>query len=796
MITLLHYQGIVQGVGFRPKVWRVAKQLNLVGNVSNNGNGVLVRFWATDKQIEKFRRHFESSPPPLSKIDHVFEQKIQHSDKVPTEFKIITSEATQPMTGIAPDAATCDDCINDITQAENRRFQYPFTNCTNCGPRLSIIKAIPYDRANTSMRDFNLCPACTKEYSDPTTRRYHAQPNACPVCGPEIELVSRCSQVVQATNLNLPLENKREDEITTTAKLLIAGRIIAIKGIGGFHLVCDATNSKAVQTLRQRKVRKEKPFALMATNINMIQNYCELSAQEIELLQSSAAPIILLPGRAITAEYDETNTNAIAKDVAPGTNLIGFMLPYSPLHHLLLAKVQRPLVMTSGNKSHQPQCISNQQALENLAQIADDFLFHNRNIVNRVDDSVIRFIAGKPKLFRRARGFAPAPIQLHSSFKDLPPVLSLGGELKNTICLLQQGRAIVSQHLGDLEDASTSDEFERTIQLYQQLYQFKPKIIAIDQHPDYRSSRIGIQLAKLQGNSLKKIQHHHAHLAAVLAENRWPIDGKKVLGICFDGLGFGNDGTLWGGELMLFDYREYQRLGCLMPVNMPGASKAITQPWRNLWSQLSTHFNWDQLVSKWGQISSIKILLAKPVSTLSTMREHQINSPLSSSAGRLFDAVAAVLNINFESIDYEGQAAIGLQNLAENSTVTFPYPFALEKNGNLWKISAKPMWVAMLQDLARQKNKADVARHFHLGLANACVELVLKLKQEFDFETVALSGGVMQNKLFVESLMTNLKPYFKLLHHAQVPSNDGGISLGQAVISAALAQQQIEKFDT
>ena len=777
MTTLLRYQGIVQGVGFRPKVWHIANQLNLVGDVSNDGNGVLVRLWATKKQIKKFRQNFESSPPPLAKIDYVFENKIESQNNTPTEFKIIASEASRPMTGIAPDAATCDDCIDDICHIENRRYQYPFTNCTNCGPRLSIIRAIPYDRNNTSMKEFDLCHDCANEYSDPSNRRFHAQPNACPICGPKIWL-HKCLPECEH-NLDPPLDGDNEDEISTTAKLLIEGKIIAIKGIGGFHLVCDATNSQVVQALRQRKSRKEKPFALMATDINMIRDYCLISEQEAKLIQSSTAPIILLP---------EGSANDIADEVAPGTDLIGFMLPYSPLHHLLMREIQRPLVMTSGNRSHQPQSINNQKAHIALYQIADYFLFNDRDIVNRVDDSVIRFIADKPRFFRRARGFAPAPIQLHSSFKNLPPVLSLGGELKSTICLLQQGQAIVSQHLGDLEDASTSDEFERTTQLYQQLYQFKPKTIAIDQHPDYRSSRFGMQLAKSKKINLIKIQHHHAHLAAVLAENLWPIAGKKVLGVCFDGLGFGDDGTLWGGELMLFDYRNYQRLGYLTPVDMPGAHKAIIQPWRNLWSQLSTHFNWDQLISTWRQLSPIKNLIAKPVSDFETMRNKQINSPLSSSAGRLFDAVAAALDINFESIDYEGQAAIGLQNLAENSSVNSPYPFALEKIDDIWQISSKPMWQSLLSDLSNNKNKADIARHFHLGLANVVCELVIKLREIFEFNTVALSGGVMQNKLLLETLMFNLKPHFKVLHHTQVPSNDGGISLGQAVIAAALAQ--------
>jgi len=768
-IEQIRYQGIVQGVGFRPKVWHIANQLNLSGDVCNDGEGVLVRLWANEQQVDSFCQALKKESPPLAQIGKVSRSKIPSKQSLPNDFQIIESATTRPMTGIAPDAATCSDCLQDIQQKNNRRYNYPFTNCTNCGPRLSIIKAIPYDRANTSMQVFKQCPDCNQEYTDPTNRRYHAQPNACPECGPKIWLNNSQSQ-----------DNK--EAISTAARFLKQGKILAIKGIGGFHLTCDATNRDAVQLLRRRKQRPAKPFALMATDLNMIRDYCVFNEAEAEQLQSAAAPIVLLQKRL-------TNRH-IADMVAPVTTLMGFMLPYSPLHHLLLNECQRPLVMTSGNISHQPQCIDNLQAKSKLVEIADDLLLHNRQIVNRVDDSVIRFIDNKPRLFRRARGFAPAPIQLHPSFENLPEVLALGGELKNTICLLQQGQAIVSQHLGDLKEAATSDEFERTIQLYQDLYQFAPKAIAVDQHPNYRSSRYGIELAKSSGSELHKIQHHHAHLAAVLAENRWPLYGKKVLGICFDGLGFGDDGTIWGGEFMLFDYRSYERLGFLTPVAMPGADKANIHPWRNCWAQLETHFDWNVLSSKWRNLDLIKRLKDKPVSTLDSMLKKQMNSPLASSAGRLFDAVAAALDINFEAIDYEGQAAVALENLAESSSTTHLYPFDLVQKNGIWQLSAKTMWQALLYDLSENRCKAYIARCFHLGLAKATADLVLNLKHEFDFDTVALSGGVMQNKLLFENLVSRLNPEFKLLQHREVPSNDGGLSLGQAVITAAMQKNK------
>ena len=403
LIQLIRYQGIVQGVGFRPKVWHIAKQLTLPGDVCNDGEGVLVRLWASEQQVDRFCQTLEDQSPPLAKIEKVSRSNIPSENPPPDNFQIIASSATRPMTGIAPDAATCSDCVDDIQQKDNRRYNYPFTNCTNCGPRLSIIRAIPYDRANTSMQVFKQCPACDQEYKDPSNRRYHAQPNACPECGPSVWL-----------NNSQPQDNK--EPISAAAELLKQGKIVALKGIGGFHLACDASNSEAVQLLRQRKRRLAKPFALMATDLDMIRDYCLLNDVEAEQLQSSAAPIVLLQRRSL--QHRSANRN-IADLVAPGSALIGFMLPHTPLHHLLLSQCQRPLVMTSGNVSHQPQCIENQQAQLKLGDIADDLLLHDRQIVNRVDDSVIRFIANRPRLFRRARGFAPAPVQLHSSFENL-----------------------------------------------------------------------------------------------------------------------------------------------------------------------------------------------------------------------------------------------------------------------------------------------------------------------------------------------------------------------------------------
>lgn len=759
-VAVLRYRGIVQGVGFRPAVWRVANELGLTGDVSNDGDGVLVRLWADDRNVSRFRARFETALPPLSHVEAVVESR--EDLPVPQDnFQILPSNCSQPLTGIAPDAAICDDCAGEISDPENRRFGYAFTNCTNCGPRLSIVTAIPYDRVNTSMAAFQQCPACAAEYTDPANRRYHAQPNACPVCGPRIWLQQ---------------EPGAKDPISHCQTLLNDGAILAIKGIGGFHLCCDATNADAVNALRRRKRRYSKPFALMARDLDVIRRYCRLGPAEQQLLESSAAPIVLL---------DCLGSGQLAGAVAPESDVLGFMLPYSPLHKLLLATFDQPLVMTSGNLSDEPQCTQNKTARTRLQDIADEFLLHDRDIVNRIDDSVVQIAAGAPRLLRRARGYAPAPIRLHQSFDELPPVLALGAELKNTICLLQHGQAIVSQHLGDLEDARTADDFERTVGLYRSLYAFDPTAVAVDCHPDYRSTRYGRQLARQLDCPLHQTRHHHAHIAAVLAENDWPLDGPPVLGIAFDGLGLGDDDTLWGGEFLLADYLGYRRVGCLAPTPMPGGTRSIVEPWRNAWAQLNQHVGWGHTVDRWGTLDCIRHLAGKPFDVLEQMVARRINSPLTSSVGRLFDAVAAVLGLQPNSIDYEGQAAIALQQLAEQSSDPGAYPFSIEQENSPATMSPQPMWPALLEDLEHGVAREQIARRFHNGLVQASVELTIRIAGSTDIDTVALSGGVFQNRLMLAQMNGALSRHFRVLHHTRVPSNDGGLALGQASITAA-----------
>ena len=767
-------RGLVQGVGFRPTVWRIARELKLRGQVINDGEGVLVHLWGEPAQLDTFCIELEAQCPPLARIDSI--ERTPSTQPIPqdVEFRIAESQATRIHTGIVADAATCAACRAEIFDPADRRYRYPFTNCTHCGPRLSIVRGIPYDRANTSMAPFEQCPDCLSEYQDPADRRFHAQPNACPVCGPKVWLVDAQGQGLS------PEQHRTEDAIALTASLLAQGKIVAIKGIGGFHLACDAANADAVQTLRERKRRYDKPFALMAANITDIEPFVELDDAARQLLASPAAPIVLAPRRC--------DAPTLPTGLAPGQVSLGFMLPYSPLHHILLAdwtelKPGTPLVMTSGNRSDEPQCTDNGDAGRRLGEIADYWLLHDREIVNRVDDSVLRIDAGAPRFMRRARGYAPAPLPLPPGFEDSPPLLALGAELKNTFCLLRDGQAIVSQHLGDLEDARTNDAWEASLSLYQELYRHEPQAIVVDLHPDYRSTRFGRELGAERAIGLIEVQHHHAHIASVMADNQWPRNAGPVLGIALDGLGMGDDGTLWGGEFLHADYSGYRRLAHLPPVPLPGGTRALLEPWRNTWSQLHHQFGWAQVVERWDGLELIDWLQQRPVATFEQMLVRGMNSPLSSSCGRLFDAVAGALGIRRESINYEGQAAIELENLAAAApNETHAYRFTLDRG--LFKTDT--MWETLLNDLAAGTETARIAARFHNGLAAGICDAAITLAREHSLDTVALSGGVFQNRTLFERAQRTLSSNgLKVLSHRQLPTNDGGISLGQALVAAA-----------
>ncbi|GET43421.1 carbamoyltransferase HypF [Microseira wollei] len=768
--------GTVQGVGFRPTVYRLAKACGLKGDVCNDGEGVLIRASGTNESIDEFVQRLQEECPPLAKIEAIIRTGYEGNLDELNDFAIAASISSKVRTKIAPDAATCPPCKTETLDPFSRWYRYPFTNCTHCGPRLSIIRAIPYDRRNTSMANFPMCPECEKEYHDVENRRFHAQPVACYKCGPSAWLERADGKPVTASMFSMM------DDVDAVCTLLQRGEIVAIKGIGGIHLACDGTNETAVQKLRQRKQRYHKPFALMARDIEIIEKSCIVSAKERELLQSPAAPIVLLPRK-------DTIENAIAAAVAPGQNTLGFMLPYTPLHHLILKRMERPIVLTSGNLSDEPQCIDNDEARSKLGKIADYFLLHNRDIVNRIDDSVVRGIGDKLQTIRRARGYAPSTITLPDGFKAAPHILAMGSELKNTFCLLRDGEAILSQHLGDLENAAAFNAYRDTLNLYLNLFEHKPVAIATDQHPEYLSTKLGHSLAAANNLKLYQIQHHHAHIAACMAENQLTLDTQPVLGIALDGLGYGEDGTIWGGEFLLADYRSYKRLGTFKPVAMIGGEQAIYQPWRNTYAHLTAAFNWQDLHQKYRDLDLLTFFAQKPLNLLNQMVEKRINSPLASSCGRLFDAVAAAIGICRAESSYEGQAAIEMEALIDINSLndTPAYPFEIGILNSIPYLEPRPMWQALLEDLQQQVTQSAIATKFHQGLANAISDMIVHLCDRYLVNQVVLSGGVWQNCLLLDLITRRLQvKKLTVLTHSIVPPNDGGLSLGQAAIAAAL----------
>lgn len=766
----IRVRGLVQGVGFRPTVWRLAGENGLVGDVCNDGEGVLIRAWARTAALDVFCRDLQEQCPPLARIDSIERTRFD-SDPAAKDFRIIASDVGQVHTGVVPDAATCEACRQEVFDPTNRRYRYPFTNCTHCGPRLSIIRGIPYDRSNTSMSVFPMCPACDDEYRNPADRRFHAQPNACGVCGPQVWLEDGHGNRLDAHAVGAL------DAVDAASRLLADGVILALKGIGGFHLACDAANGQAVSELRRRKRRYRKPFALMAKSIDVIRRYARVAGEEQALLESAASPIVLL----------DADGETLPDDVAPGQDTLGFMLPYSPLHHLLLESWGRPLVMTSGNLSEEPQCIDNIDARRCLGDLADYYLFHDRVIENRVDDSVLRLMDGAPRLLRRARGYAPTPIPLPDGFADAPRILALGGELKNALCLLKDGQAILSQHLGDLQEVNTVLEFERTVELYADLFDHRCDILATDRHPDYRSSRFGRDMAGRTGVPLQSVQHHFAHIAAVMADSGWPLDGGKVLGIALDGLGYGEDGTIWGGEFLLADYAGFERLAHLKPMPMPGGNKASIEPWRNAYAHLAGSLGWAVVKRRYADLDFTRMLAQKPLDTLDTMIAKGFNTPLTSSCGRLFDAVAAVLGLCPERQSYEGEAAIELEALARQAgDERGGYSFCVGSENHLPVLDAAGIWPHLMADLSSGVSRSRIAARFHNGLADAVVGLAAELCRDRKSDTVALSGGVFQNKTLFESIATGMRRAgLTVLAHERVPANDGGIALGQAVAAAA-----------
>jgi len=753
-------RGAVQGVGFRPFVYRLATEMGLPGWVLNSPQGVFIEVEGEKEQLDSFVLRLESEKPPRAYI-----QSLEFSFLDPVEyrhFEIRESGTEGSRTALVlPDIATCEDCLREIFDPNNRRYRYPFTNCTNCGPRFTIIEALPYDRPNTSMKRFALCPACRREYEDPADRRFHAQPNACPVCGPKLEFWDEAGDTFAS----------HDDALMQALEQIRAGKIVAVKGLGGFHLMVDARDHGAIARLRERKHREEKPFALMFPTLESICAECEVSAFEERLLTSAESPIVLLV-------HKQTGRPAagVADSVAPRNPYLGAMLPYTPLHHLLMRELGFPVVATSGNLSEEPICTDEHEALVRLRGIADGFLVHNRPIVRHVDDSIVRVLLGRELVVRRSRGYAPLPWKLRSSG---PEILAVGGHLKNTIAMTVENNVFISQHIGDLENAEATEAFRKVIGSFEAIYGVKPRHVAADMHPEYLSTKF----AGDYGSTVVPVQHHYAHVAACMAENE--LEGR-VLGVAWDGTGYGLDGTIWGGEFLLADNVSFQRVGSLREFSLPGSERAIKEPRRTAVGLLYEIYGAklpDRMAAPvWQAFGSGEIAL------LMQMLGKGVNSPRTSSAGRLFDAVASITGLR-QKMNFEGQAAMELEFSIEPNEEAYPIELKDESaapNAGRIILDWEPLVRALLKDLGGGVGLGVMAARFHNGLVQAVVSVAERIGQE----RVVLSGGCFQNKYLTERAVRRLEARgFRPYWHQRVPPNDGGIALGQAAVAARLLER-------
>jgi hydrogenase maturation protein HypF len=758
-------RGLVQGVGFRPFIYQIATRYNLNGWVCNTSEDVQIEIEGEPEAIEKFLVALREQAPSRASIKGISITHPTRREKF-EKFEIrhsIAKEGKYQL--ISPDIATCQDCLKEIFDPADRRYRYPFTNCTNCGPRFTIIEDIPYDRPLTTMRHFKMCPDCQREYDDPLNRRFHAQPNACPKCGPKLELLE--------ANGNLL---KVDDVIKTASQLLREGRIVAIKGLGGFLLACDATNETAVNFMRQRKQRPAKPLAIIVTSIEEASKHCYVNKEEEKLLASPYSPIVLLRWKP---------ESSVSPAVAPNLKYLGVMLPYTPIHHLLLRETNLPLVMTSGNLSEEPIAKDNDEAVRRLAGIPDYFLVHNRDIYARYDDSVTIVERGVPQLIRRARSYAPYPI--HLSFNS-QQILGVGAEEKNTFCLTRDDYAFVSQHIGDMENLETMEHFTNTIKLYKKLFRIEPRIIAHDLHPDYLSTKYAQELAANSPElKLVSVQHHHAHIVSGMVDNGITT---PVIGVAFDGTGYGTDGTVWGGEFMVADYRGFYRMGHFEYLPLPGGAQAIKKPYRTAIGYIQSLFDENNLKN----FVFLKHIEPDEIRIIQRQIEQKINSPLTSSCGRLFDAVSALIGVRSE-IQYDAQAAIELEMLAcdkENENSVFPFTIVEQNSVNLIKV--KELFSAIIKDLQNNVSQARIAARFHNTIARIILNVCQAIYKETGITQVVLSGGVFQNRLLLRRAVSLLEAEdFKVFTHRRVPCNDGGISLGQVVVANFSITEKIQK---
>lgn len=753
----VHVTGVVQGVGFRPYLWNRASELGLAGWVRNTSSGVEVFLEGEEARIEALLRELRTAGPPLARIDAI------RSDWEDPQglggFAILPSQRDRGVSlSVSPDVATCDDCLRELWDPQDRRFRYPFINCTHCGPRFTIIEDIPYDRPRTTMAPFRMCAACAAEYDDPGNRRFHAQPVACPGCGPQVWLeedgVKRC---------------EADEALAEARRLLAAGAIVAVKGLGGFHLACDATHPEAVGTLRLRKHREAKPFALMAPSLSIVRRHGRLSPAAQALLESPERPVILL---------ERLPQSTVVSDVAPGRRELGFMLPYTPLHHLLLERAAgfpEVLVMTSANHSDEPIAFENDEARARLRDIADVFLLHPRRIHIRCDDSVATEFRGKVYFLRRSRGYTPLPLTLPL---EVPPLLALGGEMKNVFCLARGRRAILSHHIGELQYLETWRSFRLGLQHFQRLFGVDPEVFVHDLQPDFQSTRHALRQTESRGHLALGVQHHHAHVAACMADHGLGPN-EKVLGVAFDGMGYGMDGTIWGGEFLVATYDGFERAMSLKAVPLPGGDAATRKPARMALAWMhACGLEWDEA------LAPVRALPRQERQILARQLQDQLHAPLTSSVGRLFDAVAALVGL-CQRITYEAQAACELEAAAaEGNDVdrAGAYVFELTASG----LDPTRGLHDLVRDVRRGVPVACMAARFHRGLARAVVEACAILRRRTGLERVALSGGVWQNRVLLRQAVAGLEEAgFTVLVHQQVPANDGGLAFGQVAVAAA-----------
>jgi hydrogenase maturation protein HypF len=745
-------RGAVQGVGFRPFVYRLATEMKLQGWVSNTPQGVFIEVEGTKETLDRFLLRLHKEIPPRA-----FIQSLEFSFLDPIgfeKFEIRESDSTGAKTSIIlPDIAACPDCLKEIFDPSNRRHLYPFTNCTNCGPRFSIIEALPYDRPTTSMKKFEMCPDCLTEYENPLDRRFHAQPNACSVCGPQLQLLDTGGKILA----------EQHDALLQAASSIKAGKIVAVKGIGGFHLMVDARNDEAVKHLRERKHREEKPFALMFPSLEDVKKECEVDELEERLLSSPESPIVLL-SRIMGPSHFHL-PSSISTSVAPNNPYFGCMLPYSPLHHILMSQLGFPVVATSGNLSDEPICTDEYDALERLHEIADVYLVHNRPIVRHIDDSIVRVMMGRELVIRRARGYAPLPITI-IGIQHGVSLLAVGAHLKNAIALTSGSNVFISQHIGDLETKESLDAFHCVVTDFQTMYNCKPEYVVCDPHPDYLSSKF----ARSTGIPLLEVQHHSAHVASCMAENQ--LEGD-VLGVSWDGTGYGLDGTVWGGEFLLTTKTSFKRVATFRPFRLPGGEKAIKEPRRTALGMLYELFGDDVFHRQ--DLLTLRAFTSAELELINQVLLKRVNTPVTSSVGRIFDAVASLIGLQ-QRVNYEGQAAMELEFLIKSTENKECYPFEIDETLEVKLVDWRSILEGILTDMKDHINRSIISAKFH----NTLVEIIIAVAKKIGQPRVVLSGGCFQNRYLTERAVTRLQEEeFRPYWHQRVPPNDGGIALGQ-----------------